>query len=113
MAGATRLSLDDGSAVASFPGVGAAQWIPFALYGDGVLGFEGTPKGLRSGHGRLTLRSLGQDEVTEVGELGGENFRGETNLATAAPKAVVIDDILLMPGHGNNRVLAYRLSVPD
>ena len=111
--GATRLSLEDGSAVASFPGVGAAQWIPFALYGDGVLGFEGTPKGLRSGHGRLTLRSLGQDEVTEVGELGGENFRGETNLATAAPKAVVIDDILLMPGHGNNRVLAYRLSVPD
>lgn len=111
--GAAELSLEDGSTLGGFPGVGG-RWIPFDLYGDGVLGFEGTPEGLSSGHGRLTLRSLGPDRsVVEVGELGGTNFRGETNLAVAAPKAVVIDDILLLPGRGNSRVLAYRLSVPD
>lgn len=110
--GATEYSLDDGSVVGQ-SGVGAGRWIPFAVYGDGVLGFEGDREGLDSGHGRLTLHSLDDEAVTEVGELGGEDFRGETNLAAAAPKAVVIDDILLMPGHGNARVLAYRLSVPD
>lgn len=111
--GATELSLEDGSVLGEFAGVGAAEWIPFAHLGDGVLGFEGTQDGLRSGHGRLTLRSLDDGSVTEVGELGGAHFRGETNLATAAPKAVVIGDILLMPGHANARVLAYRLTLPE
>jgi len=111
--GATELSLDDGSVQGEFAVVGAADWIPFAHLGDGVLGFEGTQDGLESGHGRLTLRSLDDGSVTEVGELGGAGFRGETNLATAAPKAVVIGDILLMPGHANVRVLAYRLSLPE
>jgi hypothetical protein len=110
--GATEFSLEDGSVRRKFAGVGAAQWIPFERLGDGVLGFEGTTEGLKSGHGRLTLRSLGDGAVTEVGELGGANFRGETNLAVAGPKAVVIGDILLMPGHANVRVLAYRLSLP-
>jgi hypothetical protein len=110
--GATEFSLDDGSVLGEFSGVGAAEWIPFARRGDGVLGFEGTRDGLQSGHGRLTLRSLDDGAVTQVGELGGAGFRGETNLALAAPKAVVIGDVLLMPGHENVRVLAYRLSLP-
>jgi len=109
--GATEFSLDDGSVQGEFAGPGAAQWIPFAHLGNGVLGFEGTTAGLKSGHGRLTHRSLGDGAVTEVGELGGAGFRGETNLAVAAPKAVVIGDILLMPGHANVRVLAYRLTL--
>jgi hypothetical protein len=111
--GATEFSLDDGSVLGEFPGVGAAEWIPFVHLGAGVLGFEGTQDGLKSGHGRLTLRSLDDGSVTEVGELGGAGFRGETNLAVAAPKAVVIGDILLMPGHANVRVLAYRLTIPE
>jgi hypothetical protein len=111
--GAKELSLEDGSVLGEFPGVGAADWIPFARRGHGVLGFEGTQHGLRSGHGRLTLRSLEDGAVIEVGELGGVGFRGETNLAVAAPKAVVIGGILLMPGHENVRVLAYRLSLPE
>lgn len=111
--GATEFSLDDGSVLGELAGVGAARWIPFARLEDGVLGFEGTQDALVSGHGRLTLRSLEDGSVTELGELGGRGFRGETNLAVAAPQAVVIGDILLMPGHANNRVLAYRLTVPD
>ena len=110
--GATEFALDDGSVLGEFAGVGTAQWIPFARQGNGVLGFEGTQDGLRSGHGRLTLRSLDDGSVIDVGELGGAGFRGETNLAVAAPKAAVIGDILLMPGHANARVLAYRLSLP-
>ena len=111
--GATEFSLDDGSVVGGFAGVRPTQWIPFARVQDGVLGFEGTADALKSGHGRLTLRSLDGGSVTEVGELGGAGFRGETNLAEAAPKAVVIGDILLMPGRGNARVLAYRLALPE
>jgi hypothetical protein len=111
--GATELSLDDGSVLGEFAGVGTAEWIPIAHLAGGVLGFEGTQDGLTSGHGRLTLRSLDDGSVIEVGELGGAGFRGETNLAVAAPKAVVIGGILLMPGHANARVLAYRLSLPE
>ena len=111
--GATEISLDDGSTLAELPGVGAAQWIPFAHLGDGVLGFEGSRDGLTSGHGRLTLRSLADGSVIELGELGGADFRGEMNLAVAAPKAVVVGGILLMPGHANVRVLAYRLTLPE
>ena len=111
--GATEFSLDDGAVLGEVAEVRAAQWIPFARLGDGVLGFEGTQAGLRSGHGRLTLRPLDGGAVIEVGELGGVGFRGETNLAVAAPKAVVIGDILLMPGHENVRVLAYRLTLPE
>ena len=111
--GATELSLDDGSVLGELPRVRAAQWIPFGRHEDGVLGFEGTRDELTSGHGRLTLRSLDDGSVTELGELGGAGFRGETNLAVAAPQAVVIGDVLLMPGHGNSRVLAYRLTFPD
>lgn len=111
--GATEFSLEDGAVLGEFPAVGTAEWIPFAHLGNGVLGFEGTTAGLKSGHGRLTLRSLEDGAVTEVGELGGAGFRGETDLAVAAPKAAVIGDILLMPGHANVRVLAYRLTLPE
>ena len=38
--GATEFSVEDGSSLGGFPGVPAARWIPFDLYGDGVLGFE-------------------------------------------------------------------------
>jgi hypothetical protein len=110
--GATEFSLDDGAVRGGFPRVDAARWIPFARLDDGVLGFEGTRDGLRSGHGRLTLRSLDDGSVTALGELGGESFRGETDLAAAASRAVVIGDILLMPGHADRRVLAYRLVTP-
>lgn len=110
--GATELSLDDGSVLGELPDVRAARWIPFARLDDGVLGFEGTRDGLRSGHGRLTLRSLDDGSVTRLGELGGSGFRGETDLAAAAPQAVVIGDVLLMPGRANHRVLAYRLTLP-
>lgn len=106
--GATELSADDGSSLGGFPGVAAKRWIPFDLYGDGVLGFEGDPKGLGSGRGRLTLRSLRDGSVTELGE-----FAGDTNLEVAAPAAVVLDDILLMRGQGNSKVRAYRLTVPE
>ncbi|WP_107704697.1 hypothetical protein [Nocardioides allogilvus] len=107
--GATELSLDDGSTLGGFPGVGAERWIPFARLDGGVLGFEGTQEGLNAGRGRLTLRSLRDDSLTE---LDSEVFLNDTNLAVAAPKAVVIDDVLLMPSHGNGGVLAHRLTLP-
>ena len=46
--------------------------------------------------------------MSVVGELG-----GDTNYTVAAPKAVVIGDILLMPTHGNHGVVAHRLTLPD
>lgn len=107
--GASELSLEDGSTLGGFPGVGAEQWIPMAHLDDGVLGFEGTVEGLNSGRGRLTLRSLRDESVTE---LGSEAFLNDTNLGVAAPKAVVIADVLLMPSHGNGGVLAHRLTLP-
>ncbi|UUZ60149.1 hypothetical protein [Nocardioides sp. B-3] len=77
--GATRFSLEDGSSLGGFPGVGAEQWIPIAHLGDGVLGFEGDEEGLNAGRGLLTLRSLRDGSVTELGELGDGAPLGDTN----------------------------------
>lgn len=96
--GATEFSVDDGSSLGGFPGVPTARWIPFDLYGDGVLGFE---EG-----GRLTLRSLRDGSVTTLGRIG------DTDLDTSGRMAVVIEGTLLVPGKANAQVLAYTVTVP-
>lgn len=111
--GALRFSLEDGAESGATTDIGAQQWIPVTLVGDAVLGFEGAASDLDAGQGALTLRSLTGAETVEVGEFGAGSFNADTNLAVAGPQAVVVGDLLLMPGHGNGGVLAYRVDLPE
>lgn len=101
--GATEFSVEDGSSLGGFPGVPAARWVPFDLYGDAILGFE-------TG-GRLSLRSLHDGSATMLGGVG--ESAAKVDLEVAGRQAVVIDDILLVPGPAHASVLAYRLTVPE
>lgn len=112
-AGATVFALDDGAIVRHIRYRDADAWIPIEVLEAGLLGLDGDLEGLNSGHGRLTMTNLDDNTVSVVGELGGDTVIGDTNYAVAAPKAVVIGDLLLMPGHGNGGVLAYRLTLPE
>lgn len=106
--GVTVFNLEDGAIVRHVRYRDADAWIPIAVLEAGLLGLDGDLEGLRSGHGRLTTTNLDDNAVSVVGELG-----GDTNYTVAAPKAVVIGDILLMPTHGNHSVVAHRLTLPD
>lgn len=97
--GATEFSVEDGSSLGGFPGVPTARWIPFDLYGDGVLGFEDG--------GRLTLRSLHDGSSTALGRVA------DADLATSGRMAIVIDDTLLIPGEDRASVSAHRVTIPD
>ncbi|PUA79448.1 PQQ-binding-like beta-propeller repeat protein [Nocardioides currus] len=110
---AVELSLDDGARLKEFAASAPERWVPITRVGGRVLGFEGTADGLAAGKGILTLRSLEDGTATAIGDFGAGSFAGDTDLAVAAPRAVVIDSMLLMPGPADAGVLAYRLSIPD
>lgn len=105
--GATVFDLEDGAILRHLRYRDADAWIPIAVLETGLLGLDGDLAGLGSGRGRLTTTNLDDNAVSVVGELG-----GDTDYAVAGPKAVVIDDILLMPAHGNRGVVAHRLTLP-
>lgn len=105
--GVTVLDLEEGEIVRHVRYREADAWIPIAVLDAGLLGLEGDPEGLRSGHGRLTTTNLDDNAVTVVGEID-----GDADYTVAGPKAVVIVDTLLMPAPGNAGVVAHRLRLP-
>ncbi len=109
-----QVPLYDGSPIRDLTYTAAEGWIPVGVAEDSVVMVDGSLDldGLSAGHGRVTALALSDGEVTVLGDVGGDNFIGDTNYQVAAPKAVMIGDLLLMPGHGNRGVLAYQLSLP-
>ncbi len=109
-----EVPLYDGSAVRDLPYTEADGWIPVGVVDNSVVVVDGSLEldGLSAGHGRVTALALSDGEVTVLGDVGGETFIGDTNYQAAAPMAVMIGDLLLMPGHGNQGVFAYQLTLP-
>ncbi|MEO5662026.1 MAG: hypothetical protein ABIR39_01975 [Nocardioides sp.] len=106
--GVTVFNLEDGAIVRHVRYRDADEWIPIAIRDGALLGIDGDPEGLSSGHGRLTTTNLDDNAVDIVGDLDGGN-----DYAVAGPKGVVFGDILLMPTRGNNGVVAHRLTLPS
>lgn len=109
-----EVPLHDGSPVRDLPYTAAEGWIPVGVVDGSVVVVDGSLEldGLSAGHARVTSVALADGEVTVLGDVGGETLIGDTNYQVAAPMAVMIGDLLLMPGHGNQGVLAYRLTLP-
>lgn len=86
-------------------------FVPFAIVDHHVLAVAGSGEELLAGTGDIVATRLDQDaDPYVVHHFEGPGLIGETNLLVHARKFTVLGDLLLVPGHGNQGVLTYRLS---